>query len=197
MGSADPPAGPENMALDFVRRLRNPALIGAVAPSSRALAELIVSRIDPARGPVLELGAGTGVFTEALLAMGIAPGALTLVEADQVFAQMLKRRFPAVEVVHARAEEVLNALGSLGCRLYADAVSGLPLLNMPVPVRRRILAGVFNALVMDGALYQFTYGPQPPVDRASLAALGLGVERMGRVWRNLPPATVYRIRRSR
>jgi phospholipid N-methyltransferase len=197
MGSADPPAGPENMALDFVRRLRNPALIGAVAPSSRALAELIVSRIDPARGPVLELGAGTGVFTEALLAMGIAPGELTLVEADQVFAQMLKRRFPAVEVVHARAEEALNALGPLGCRLYADAVSGLPLLNMPVPVRRRILAGVFNALVMDGALYQFTYGPQPPVDRASLAALGLGVERMGRVWRNLPPATVYRIRRSR
>lgn len=197
MGSADPPAGPENMALDFVRRLRNPALIGAVAPSSRALAELIVSRIDPARGPVLELGAGTGVFTEALLAMGIAPGELTLVEADQVFAQMLKRRFPAVEVVHARAEEALNALGPLDCRLYADAVSGLPLLNMPVPVRRRILAGVFNALVMDGALYQFTYGPQPPVDRASLAALGLGVERMGRVWRNLPPATVYRIRRSR
>lgn len=183
-------------ALRFLGRLRNARMVGAVAPSGPALARRIVSGIDPARGAVLEVGAGTGVFTAALLARGVAPAALTAVEADPVFAALLRVRFPEVEIVEGRAEDVLGEGGPLADRRYADAVSGLPLLNFPPALRRRILEAIFARLAGDGALYQFTYGPRAPLGRGSLAALGLVAEPAGRVWRNLPPASVYRIRRA-
>ncbi|WBX86012.1 class I SAM-dependent methyltransferase [Sphingosinicella microcystinivorans] len=183
-------------ALRFLARLRNARMVGAVAPSGKALARRIVSGINPARGPVLEVGAGTGVFTAALLARGVAPEALTAVEADPVFAALLRARFPDVEIVEGRAEDALGAGGPLADRRYADAVSGLPLLNFPPALRRRILEAIFARLAEDGALYQFTYGPRAPLGRGGLAALGLAAEPVGRVWRNLPPATVYRIRRA-
>ncbi len=183
-------------ALRFLGRLRNARMVGAVAPSGQALARRIVSGIDPARGSVLEVGAGTGVFTAAILARGVGAEALTVVEADPVFAALLRARFPGVEIIEARAEDALGPDGALAERLYADAISGLPLLNFPPALRRRILEAIFARLAPDGALYQFTYGPRAPLGQGSLAALGLVAEPVGRVWRNLPPARVYRIRRS-
>ena len=57
---------------DLQRFLRswvgNPLRVGAIAPSGVSLAQLITSEISEESGPVLELGAGTGVFTRALLA---------------------------------------------------------------------------------------------------------------------------------
>ncbi len=182
-------------ALRFLGRLRNARMVGAVAPSGQALARRIVSGIDPARGAVLEVGAGTGVFTAAILARGVAPEALSVVEADPVFAALLRTRFPDVEIVEGRAEDVPGAGGTLDGRRFADAVSGLPLLNFPPALRRRILSAIFERLAEDGALYQFTYGPRAPLGQSSLAALGLVAEPAGRIWRNLPPAAIYRIRR--
>ena len=53
--------------LRFLRALiARPKNVGAVVPSSRALARAIARQIDPARqGPILELGPGTGVITAA------------------------------------------------------------------------------------------------------------------------------------
>ena len=51
--------------------------------------------IRAAPGPVLELGPGTGVITEALLERGIAPERLTAIEYDADFAALVRRAFPA------------------------------------------------------------------------------------------------------
>ncbi len=61
--------------LRFLRALiARPKNIGAVLPSSRGLGRAIARQIDPTMpGPVLELGPGTGVITQALLERGIAP----------------------------------------------------------------------------------------------------------------------------
>ncbi len=61
--------------LRFLRALiARPKHVGAVAPSSRALARAIARQIEPAcSGPILELGPGTGVITQALLERGIVP----------------------------------------------------------------------------------------------------------------------------
>ena len=60
---------------DFFRFFRSwvadPLRVGAVAPSGDSLSRLITQEIRPSDGPVLELGAGTGTFTRALLARGI------------------------------------------------------------------------------------------------------------------------------
>src|ERR1700689_897369 len=60
--------------------IARPKNVGAIAPSSPALARATARQIDPAvPGPVLELGPGTGVVTEALIERGIAPERITAI----------------------------------------------------------------------------------------------------------------------
>ncbi len=169
-----------------------PWRIGAIAPSGPALANLIVSRIDPADVPVLELGAGTGVFTQALVDKGIAPRDLLLVECEERFARMLRERFPGAQVLTVDAGH-LDTLPLAGARPLGAVVSGLPLLTMPPHKVNTILRSAFRRLRPGGAFYQFTYGLRSPVPRRLADRLGLRVTRVGKVHMNLPPATVYRI----
>ena len=77
----------------FSNLLKKPFSVGAVAPSSRRLAALMVSDIGPG-SRVIELGAGTGVFTQAILDAGVAPSDLIVVEQNEGFVELLKERFP-------------------------------------------------------------------------------------------------------
>src|SRR5271166_6517937 len=79
--------------------IRGPLRVGAVAPSGRRLACLITSEIMLSSAPILELGAGTGVFTRALLARGIPEDQLTLVECDPGLAHILQVQFPRARVL--------------------------------------------------------------------------------------------------
>jgi phospholipid N-methyltransferase len=169
----------------------DPGRVGAIAPSGEALARLITREIRGDHGPVLELGPGTGVFTSALLARGLAARDLTLVERGGEFAQLLRRRFPGVRVLEMDA----TRLDPLDGERFAAVVSGLPLLAMSRRQVFSLLSGAFEILEAGGAFYQFTYGPRCPVPAAILKRLGLSAACVGRVYRNLPPAAVYRIMR--
>ena len=179
----------------FFRALAcNPRNVGAIAPSGANLASLITSEITPASGPVLELGPGTGVFTEALLSRGVRESDLTLIEYGSDFMRLLQARFPRARVLwmdaswmasHDLFEEPLGAV-----------VSGLPLLNFAPKKVIAILAAAFGSLRAGGAFYQFTYGMQCPISKPVLDQLGLQATCMGRVLLNIPPASVYRITRS-
>jgi len=150
--------------------------------------------ILPSEGPVLELGAGTGVFTRALLSRGVSERDLTLIEYGSDFMRMLQHRFPKARVLWMDAAQLAQY------DLFPDArvaavVSGLPLLSMPVRKVMLVLSGAFTYLKPSGSFYQFTYGPFCPVPRAILDQLGLEASRIGSTVRNFPPAAVYRIRR--
>ena len=180
----------------FFRALAfNPRTVGAIAPSGANLASLITSEITAASGPVLELGPGTGVFTEALLARGVKERDLTLIEYGSDFMRLLQARFPRARVLwmdaawmasHDLFEEPLGAV-----------VSGLPLLNFPPKKVIAILAAAFGNLRDGASFYQFTYGMQCPISKEHLDQLGLQATCMGRVLLNIPPASVYRITRSK
>lgn len=183
-------------ALTFLRAgLRDPRRVGAVAPSGRALARLMTSEIAGTGGPVIELGAGTGVFTRALLDRGVPERQLVLIEAHPQFARLLQSRFPAARVLAMEAGH-LHHVDPFEGRVAASVVSGLPLLSMPRREIMRILCGSFRRLGSNGAFYQFTYGPLCPVPRVILRRLGLRAKRIGWVANNLPPASVFRIERT-
>lgn len=184
-------------ALTFLRAgLRDPRRVGAVAPSGRALARLITSEIADTSGPVIELGAGTGVFTRALLDRGVPERQLVLIEAHPHFARLLQSRFPAAQVLAMEAGQLCRVDPFEGSTA-GSVVSGLPLLSMPRREILRILRGSFRRLRTGGAFYQFTYGPLCPVPGAILRRLGLRAQRIGWVANNLPPASVFRIERLR
>lgn len=191
----DPTCGRSADNVQFLSAwLADPLKTAAIAPSGRRLSRLITQEICPQTSPVLELGAGTGAFTHALLERGIAEHELTLVEMSPQFARLLRSRFPRARVLEANAAQLIPT-DLFRDGLAGAAISGLGLLSMHPRTVRAILSTTFNCLRPEGCLYQFTYGPRCPVQKPILNRLGLEAERIGGTWVNLPPAAVYRIRR--
>lgn len=183
--------------LQFFRAwLSDPLRVAAVTPSGRALAALIVSEVSAETGPILELGPGTGVFTRALLARGVAEEKLALIEFGSEFAAKLNADFPRAKTL------CMDAARLRSVELFDDTpagavISGLPLLSMPPRSVYSILKGAFAHLHTNGAFYQFTYGPRCPVSRPLLDRLGLKATYLGGTFANVPPAAVYRIQRRK
>jgi phosphatidylethanolamine/phosphatidyl-N-methylethanolamine N-methyltransferase len=183
-------------ALDELRFLRSlivrPRDIGAIAPSSPALARKIALQVDPrAPGAVLELGPGTGVVTEALLDRGISQERLIAIESDPDLAELMTDRFPRLRVVCGDAYDLESSLAGHPEPLAA-IVSGLPLLNQPVARRRALMASALDRLAAGAPFVQFSYGWTPPVP----ASRTVSVERAGLVFANLPPARIWVYRRT-
>lgn len=175
--------------------LRSPLHVGAVAPSSAALARAITHGLTGDDGPVIELGPGTGVFTAALLERGIPPERIATIESNQVFAAALAKRYPQITVIGGDAARVrhVTPFGPAGAALV---ICGLPLLSMPPEKVLRILGGSLAALRPGGELRLFTYGLRCPISSAMRSRLGLVAQRTAFVLLNIPPATVYTLRRQ-
>ncbi|NEI98417.1 class I SAM-dependent methyltransferase [Rhizobium ruizarguesonis] len=183
--------------LHFFRSwISNPLRVAAIAPSGDSLARIMTSEIAALDGPIIELGPGTGVFTRALLARGVSEADLTLIEYGPEFINSLQARFPTARVFQMDAAHLAHADIFEGEPVGA-VVSGLPLLSMPPRKIASIMAGAFAYMRPGGAVYQFTYGPRCPVPRPILDRLDLKAVRIGGTVRNLPPASVYRISRSK
>ncbi len=173
----------------FLRGLiERPKNVGAIAPSSPQLARAIAAQIDPkVDGPVLELGPGTGVITEALVARGIAPERITAIEYDSEFARMVRQRFPKVDVIEGDAFDLVHTLGRERDAPFAGIVSGLPLLNFPLHKRTALIEGALSQLKPGAPFVQFSYGLNAPAQPPK----GFAVRRAALVWKNLPPARVW------
>ncbi|HEX2580587.1 MAG TPA: methyltransferase domain-containing protein [Dongiaceae bacterium] len=181
----------------FRRWMAHPRSIGAIVPSSARLAQAMARtlRAEGALGmpgAVIELGGGTGVVTDALLAQGVPAERLIVLERDPFFAALLNQRFPGIRVFQADAEHLGQILAERGVDQVAAIVSSLPLLAMAKPVRQRI-ARECATVLQHGPLIQFTYGPGSPLPYKTV---GLGGRAVRRVLRNVPPATIWLYRRA-
>ena len=180
----------------FRRWLRDPYLIGAVAPSGRGLSTGMARPVDPgAPGAVIELGGGTGKMTRGLLDRGIPAGDLFPIEKDATLHGLLVERFPELCITHGDATDVAGIASDLGLDRVKAVVSGLPLIGMPYPVRQAIVGGVFEVLAPGGIFVQFTYTPVSPVHRTIMAQAGITGRSVKLVWLNIPPARVWVYRR--
>jgi phosphatidylethanolamine/phosphatidyl-N-methylethanolamine N-methyltransferase len=192
--SHSPPAPSQNRRADAAHFLRtwahNPLLLGAVTPSGPALAAAMAAAVDPSHpGPVIELGPGTGVMTAALLAGGLAPERLFLIEYEPSFCDLLRARFPGVTVMQGDAYDLRESLGSHLPAAPIAVVSSLPLITRPEPQRAGLLAQAFDLMVPNGPFVQFSYSLFSPVPLKLAPPHRL--ETSPWVWRNVPPARVW------
>ena len=170
-----------------------PRHTGAIAPSSAALARAMAAEVDPnADLPVLELGPGTGVVTEALVARGIAPGRITSVEYDPDFAALVRARCPGVRVIRGDAFDLDRTLGDRAGDKLSAIVSSLPLVNFPAAMGNALLQDAFDRLAPGAPFVQFSYRLKPPVAPPP----GVTLRRAAVIWLNIPPARVWVYRRS-
>lgn len=200
-----PPAGngqgPAPGAWTFFRQwLRHPLSIAAVSPSSRQLARRMIAELPDGASRVIELGGGTGVFTQVLLEHGIAAEDLLVLELNEELHHHLHRRFPEVHLACGDARDLVaigQRTGFLDAGPADAVISGLGLLSMARPLQRDIVGAAFDAMRPDGRFIQFTYGPACPVAREVMKDLGLSARRGNFAWLNMPPATVYVLTRDR
>ncbi len=177
----------------FLHWLRRPSRLGAVVPSSPALAAALAAEIDAeVPGTVVELGPGTGRVTEALIAARVAPDQLIAIERNASFCTTLRQRFPGVQIVWGDARAMESLLQRNGTVPVKAVVSSLPLLSMTVQDRRAVLSQIAAILSVEGMLVQYTYGPAAPVPPELGVELGLIGERTNWILANLPPAAVWR-----
>ncbi len=175
----------------FLKRLiKNPRSLGAIAPSSKALAHFICRHIDYKEGDyVIEIGAGTGSFTRAILNSGVPASKLIVVELDKELAQYLRLHFPTIQVIHGNATVLETLISPQVIGHVQTIVSGIPMVNIPKKIQKEIIDSCFRILGEGGGILQFTYGPVSPV---SAASFGFFAQKLGRVLQNFPPATVWR-----
>ncbi len=178
--------------------LRAPRQVGAISPSSSALARAMLVGCDLARARcVVELGPGTGVFTREMLRRVGPETRLLAFELNTRAVERLRTRFPRVEVIHDSAENLGRHAASRGLGEVDCVISGLPWAVMSAELQRRIMEAVVAALRPGGRFSTFAYlhALGSAAGRRYLALLKellqpVTVSRP--VWWNLPPAVVYR-----
>lgn len=175
--------------------LRDPLHTAAVAPSSTSLAAAMAADV-PLRGEptVVELGAGTGALTAAIQDRLGGRGRHLAIERHAPWADLLRQRFPHVQVVHADVADLAGVLAEYDVAPADAVVSGLPW----AAYQEELPAQVAAALTPAGVFTQFAYAwarRWAPPARAELAMLRRHFATVAispTIWRNLPPAVVYR-----
>ena len=185
-----------NSCLQFLGQFaRRPFTTGALWPSSTALSKVVADNCElPPGGLVVELGAGTGAFTRLVLERLNGRGRLLAVEINRMHAALLRRRFPQCEVIQGSAGNIRSHLGG---RQAACIVSGLPWGNMFPRMQDRVLAAILESLAPGGQFLAFAYVhaawfPSSRRFRGLLTRYFHRLETTPIVWRNLPPAIVFR-----
>ncbi len=175
--------------------LSKPRAVGSILPTSSTTARRMASVIDTSSGlPVLELGPGTGVITKAILEHGVPPEKLYSIEYTPDFVEHLREHYPRVNIIHGDAFDLDRTLGEQKDMVFDSIVSGIPLLNFPVPQRVAYVEDLLNRIPRGRPIVQLTYGPLSPVPP------GRGdytVERFEFILRNVPPTQLWIYRRGR
>ncbi|MGB8274220.1 MAG: methyltransferase domain-containing protein [Alphaproteobacteria bacterium] len=175
--------------LHFWRFLANPFRVVAVVPASNAMARLIARQVRRKDHElVVELGAGTGAVTRALLAAGVPSNRLVAVELDARMAEFLRSALPGVTIVEGDAFDLTSTLPAQVMEQVGTVICGVPLAAEPLDRQRRFVSEALSLLAPGGRLLVFSYWITSP-----LPAARLGLSCVGRAFtaRNFPPASVW------
>ncbi len=175
--------------------LREPLKVGAIWPSSETLSRAVADACTFApHDTVVELGPGTGNFTQLLAERLDKNGRLVALELSATNVEVLRRRFPKGEIHFDSAEHLATYVQPQTVRCV---VSGLAWGNMLPAMQDRIMCAITSSLAPGGQFVAFAYSharyyPTTLRFRKLMFREFARVETTPIIWRNLPPAYVYR-----
>jgi phosphatidylethanolamine/phosphatidyl-N-methylethanolamine N-methyltransferase len=197
--SSPAPTHKRKRGVFIVAWMKSPMKIGGIFPSSRSLARAMAqtAAIHADGGMVIELGAGTGMVTHALLEAGITPKQLIVVERETSLLDILHTQFPQLALVQEDAIHLHSMLLARSIEEVEVVVSSLPLLTMPKLVREAIEEQMVAAIGKHGKIVQFTYGAHSPIPQTRWQEHHIYGMRITRVIANIPPAYIWLYLRDR
>ena len=182
----------------FIQFLKHPFSTGAVCASSSALCgKMIGCPCFREAKTIAELGAGTGAVTACILSSLPQGVDFFTVELNPEVIPLLEKRFPGLAIYNESAEHLRRILDERNIKSLDMVISSLPWAIFPDQLQRDILSGVCHALRPGGSFLTFAYlqGVCLPAGRRFRNLLQSSfsrVENSSVVWRNLPPAFIYR-----
>lgn len=136
----------------------DPVSTGSLLPSSSYLAEEITQPLKkllkqkPGPLTILEVGAGTGPFTDVIAALIRPTDHADIIEIDEECAQVLKTKYANKQNIHVHRLSVTDWKPSYK---YDLIISGLPFNSMPRPLVEEILSHYQTHLITSKT--QFSY----------------------------------------
>lgn len=177
--------------------LRDPKSTGSIAPSNEELSDLVT---DTARlgemGTVVELGPGTGVFTEKILEKKNPEALFFAIEINPEFYEATKSRCPSATVYKDSAENMKKYLERHGKDSCDCIISSLPWAVFDHDTQDKLLHVIWDVLRPGGKMITFSYSvsmmvPNARRFRSILRNKFSNVVKSKTVWSNFPPAFVY------
>lgn len=180
---------PSGVALFLRRWLANPLQMGSVVPSSPALCRRVAGQVRRAPDEwVVELGAGTGAVSRALLGAGLPPERITVVEIVPDMADHLRATLPGVDVIGGDARALPDLLPGNRHGQVGTVICGIPLVLLPLAEQRRFINAMAAVAPGRGFLH-YSYCATSPLPARKH---GLVAKREAWTPLNLPPASVWR-----
>lgn len=186
----------------FIKQLlTKPGSTGAVVPSSDALAKKMVKYAAPAPDAVIaEFGPGTGVFTRRIVDSLTEGQRFFAIEINPDFFATLRKQFPKLHLYEGCASRVGEFARAEGLDRVDCVVSGLPWAIFPDELQTKILGAMTDIMPPGGVFVTFAYlqGLIMPAGRRfkhNLKRYFSKVKTSGVVWKNIPPAIMYRCKK--
>lgn len=183
----------------FIKQLlTNPSSTGAIVPSSDELAKRMVDFAAPGPDAVIaEFGPGTGSFTKRILESLRPNQRFFAIEINSAFARELRKRFPDLHLYEGDASHVGEFARQEGLDRIDCVISGLPWAIFPDELQQGILGSMTKMMPEGGVFVTFAYlqGLVIPSGRkfkGNVNKYFSKVEKSGVVWKNIPPAVIYR-----
>ncbi len=178
-----------NIGLFFKRWLANPLQMGSIVPSSPALCRRVAAhtRINPDQA-VLELGAGTGVISKALIASGVPAEKLLVVEIVGSMATHLRQSLPGAHVIQGDARQLPDLIPPEWHGRIGTVVCGIPLVLLPLAEQRRFIDAI-EAVAPGVGFLHYSYCVTSPLPWKKHRLMP---RREAWTPLNFPPASVWR-----
>ena len=177
--------------------ITNPTKTGAIAPSSKVLAQLITDTANLADKKCLAvLGPGNGVFTENILQEINPDCTLLSIEINAEFVKKTKERCPDAIVYHDSAENIKKYLIKHKQKNFDCIISGLPWAVFNKNSQNKLLNAAYDSLEEGGLFLTFAYVqglilPGAANFKKLIKTKFQEVKKTKIVWKNFPPAFVY------
>ena len=178
--------------------LQQPSNIGAIAPSSVGLVSTMIESFDWENvQSAIEYGPGTGVFTERILKTMQEGTHFFAIEQSATMVEATLQRCPEVKIYQESVTNVQELCSKESIQNVDAIISGLPWASFPDDLQNEIMQTMTQVLRPGGTFATFAYwqGLALPAGQRFASRLGSTFSRVQRsptVWKNLPPAFVYR-----
>ncbi len=189
--------------LFFKQWLKSPLQLGSFAPISMKLARLAAHQLTITKDTkIVEIGAGTGRLTHAMLAKGVNITKLAMVELDPVMCGFLRHSLQQLyslkselKVIEGDADALAKIIPSSWVGKVDYVVSAIPLFNLDESARKRIISAALEVLnPVTGSIIHVSYSPASPIKFMEGEILQ---KRAVSLWGNVPPGFVWRFTQKR